>query len=110
MRLPTLRGRLHGPLPLGVIAAVLLVGAGLLFAAIVIRRRFSSTAGTIAANVVLLLAALWNGGIVFAFMSPHNRHVFHLATHHASVVVNAAIGVVWLVACLFAIAKWWRAA
>src|SRR5205823_11844750 len=64
------------PLPIGLIAAVLFIGAALLFGAIAVRRQ-SITLGAI----VLLFAALWNAGIVFAFMSPHNRHVFHLATH-----------------------------
>ena len=95
--------RPHWPLPIGLVAAVLLIGAALIFAAIAIRRK-----SAIAGDIVLLLAAIWNAGIVFAFMSPHNRHVFHLATHRESVIVNAVIGIVWLVACVFCIAKWYR--
>lgn len=97
-------GRVPWPPPIALTAAVLLIGAALLFAAIVIRRKFGAAIGTVA----LLLAALWNAGIVFVFMSPHNRHVFHLATHRESVIVNAAIGVVWLLLCVVAVAKWFR--
>src|SRR5205814_10107168 len=88
-----------------VFAAVSSTGAACLVVAIAVRRQ-SRTLGAI----VLLFAALWNAGIVFAFMSPHTRHVFHLATHQKSVVVNAAIGVVWLVACVFSVLKWFRSA
>ena len=94
--------RPHWPLPPGLISAVLLIGAVLIFAAIAIRRKSS-----IAGDIVLLLAAVWNAGIVFAFMSPHNRHVFQLATHRESVIVNAAIGVLWLLACVFCLMKWY---
>ena len=95
--------RLHWPLPISLIGGVLLIGAALIFAAIAVRRK-----SAIAGDIVLLLAAIWNAGIVFAFMSPHNRHVFHLTTHRESVIVNGAIGIVWLVACVFCIVKWYR--
>jgi hypothetical protein len=85
------------------IAAVLLIGGVLLIAAIALRRKYGSR---IVATLILLLAALWNGAIVFAFMSPHNRHVFHLATHRTSVMVNATIGVVWLSLCVLGVIKW----
>ena len=57
---------------------------------------------------MLLFAVLWNGAIVFAFMSPYNRHVIHLGTHRSSVLVNALIGVVWLVAGAFCTVRWYR--
>jgi hypothetical protein len=82
---------------------MLFIGAALIFAAIAVRRK-----SAIAGDVVLLLAAVWNAGIVFAFMSPHNRHVFHLSTHRESVIVNAAIGVLWLLACVVCLLKWYR--
>ena len=100
--LPLFR-RPHWPLPTGLIAAVLLVGAAFLLAAIAVRRK-SPFGGAI----VFVFALMWNAGIVFAFMSPHNRHVIHLATHHASVVVNAAIGVLWLLGCVFCVVRWAR--
>src|SRR5437867_10084833 len=103
-----LRGRIHWPPPILAVAGVLLVGAALLFAAIAMRRKSRSTIGASAAALVLVLAALWNGAIVFLFMSPHNRHVFHLATHRASVIVNAAVGIVWLAMCVFCAVKWYR--
>jgi hypothetical protein len=87
---------------------VLLIGGALLLAAIAMRRKYGSATGASAAIFVLLLAALWNGGIVFAFMSPHNRHVFHLATHRASVIVNAAVGILWLLLSVFCAVKWFR--
>ncbi len=99
-----LRGRVHWPLPIGLIAAVLVVGAALLYAAIAIRRK-----SAIGGAVVLVPAIVWNAGIVVAFMSPHNRHVFHLATHHQSVIVNAVVGALWLLACVFCLIKWYRA-
>jgi len=105
-----LYGRIHWPPPILAVAVVLLIGAGLLFAAIAMRRKSRSTIGATAAALVLLLAAFWNGAIVFVFMSPHNRHVFHLATHRASVLANAAIGIVWLSACVFCAVKWYRRA
>jgi hypothetical protein len=95
--------RPHWPLPIGLISAVLFIGAALIFAAIAVRRK-----SAIAGDIVLLLAAVWNAGIVFAFMSPHNRHVFHLATHRESVNVNAVIGVFWLIACVVCLMKWYR--
>lgn len=77
-------------------------------AAIAMRRKYGSNAAAIAAALLLLLAALWNGAIVFAFMSPHNRHVFHLATHRASVIFNATVGIVWLLLCLLSVSKWFH--
>ena len=103
-----LRGRVHWPPPILAVAAVLLVGGALLFAAIAMRRKLRSKIGATAATFMLLLAALWSGAIVFLFMSPHNRHVFHLATHRASVIVNAAVGIVWLAMCAFCVVKWYR--
>jgi len=103
-----LRGHIHWPPPVLAVAAVLLIGAALLFTAIAMRRKSRSTIGASAAALVLVLAALWNGAIVFLFMSPHNRHVFHLATHRASVIVNAAVGIVWLAMCVFCAVKWYR--
>lgn len=91
-----------------VIAAVLLIGATLMTVSIAMRRTSTSSKGSIAAVLLLLMAAVWNGAIVFAFSSPHNRHVFHLATHRSSVIVNAAIGVIWFSLCVFAAIRWFR--
>jgi hypothetical protein len=90
------------------IAAMLLIGGALLTAAIATRRTYGSANGATAADLLLLMAAVWNAAIVFAFLSPHNRHVFHLATHRASVFINAAVGVVWLSLCVFSVVKWFR--
>ena len=90
------------------IAAVLLIGATLMTVSIATRRTSNSSKGSIAAALLLLIAAVWNGAIVFAFSSPHNRHVFHLATHRSSVIVNAAIGVIWFSLCVFAALRWYR--
>ena len=84
---------------------VLTIGAALLIVAIVMRR---SRMPPVLAHLMLFLAGLWNAAIVFVFMSPHNRHVFHMATHRSSVVVNAAIGLMWLAACVFCAWKWYR--
>jgi len=92
------------------IVVVLLIGGALLLAAIAIRRKRGSATGATAATLVLLLAALWNGAIVLAFMSPHNRHVIHLATHRASLFANAAVGIVWLTLCVFCAVKWFHRA
>ena len=100
--------RIHWPPSPAVIAVVLITGCTLLIVSILLRRRAASSAGRFAAAVLLVLAAVWNGAIVFAFMSPHNRHVLHLATHRESVVVNAAIGVVWFGAAAFAVVKWFH--
>ena len=86
------------------IATVLLIGAALVLCAIALRRRDKWSLS----NITLALAALWNAAIVFAFMSPRNRHVFHLATHRSSVIVNAAIGLTWLALCLWWLRKWHR--
>jgi ABC-type Na+ efflux pump permease subunit len=80
-----------------VVGAVLLIGVALLVSAIALRRKYGSR---IVATLMLVVAALWNGAIVFAFMSPHNRHVFHLSTHRSSVVVNAIVGIAWLSVCV----------
>ena len=88
--------------------AVLLIGGTLLIVSMAMRRTSTSSKGSIAANLLLLMAAVWNGAIVFAFTSPHTRHVFHLATHRSSVIVNAAIGVVWLSLFVFGVVKWFR--
>ena len=74
------------------IATVLIIGVALLIIAI----RSRST-------LALLIASVWNAGIVFSFMSPHNFHVFHLRTHRMSVIVNAAIGIAWLIACVISV-------
>jgi len=103
-----LPGHLRWPPSMLLIAAVLLVGGFLLTAAIAMRRTNGSSKGASAADLLLLMAAVWNGGIVFVFMSPHNRHVFHLATHRTSVFINAAVGVVWLSLCVFSVVKWFR--
>ena len=91
-----------------VISTVLAIGVILLMIAIAIRRTSISTIGVVAATSILAAAALWNAGIIFAFMSPRNRHVFHLSTHRSSVIVNAAIGIVWLSLCVVSVAKWFR--
>jgi hypothetical protein len=96
----------HWPPPIGAIVLLLLIGAALLIMAIVIRRKSSSS---LPALVVLMFAVLWNAAIVFLFMSPHNRHVFHLSTHRISVVVNALIGIVWCSLCVFTVLRWFRA-
>jgi hypothetical protein len=88
-----------------VVAAALLIGVALLVSAIALRRKYGSRIG---AALMLLLAALWNGAIVFAFMSPHNRHVFHLSTHRTSVLVNAIVGIAWLSLCVLSVIKWFR--
>ena len=92
--------RFHGliqwPPSMFLVATVLVIGIILLIGAIAVRRKAGSP---FFANALLLAAALWNGAIVFAFLSPHNRHVFHLATHQSSVVVNAMVGVAWLSLC-----------
>ena len=103
-----LRGRIHWPPPILAVAVVLLIGGALLLAAIALRRRYGSATGATAATLMLVLAALWNGAIVFAFMSPHNRHVIHLTTHRASVLGNAAVGIVWLTLCVFCAVKWFH--
>ena len=103
-----LRGYIHWPPPILLVAAVLLIGGALLIAAIAIRRKYGSDTAAIAATVLLLLAAIWNGAIVFAFMSPHNRHVFHLATHRASVFFNATVGSLWLTLCVASAIKWFH--
>lgn len=90
-------GGLHWPLPPLAIASVLLLGVALLVAAIVVRRKS-----------VLCVALVWNTAIVIAFMSPFNRHVFHLATHRTSVVVNALAGVAWLSLSTFAVIHWFH--
>ena len=87
------------------IAGVLFIGIALLAGAIALRRQ----SAVIAATIALLLAAIWNAAIVFAFMSPRNRHVFHLSTHRDSVVFNAIVGIAWLVLCVLAVTKMWRA-
>lgn len=102
---PTIPWHGHWPPPPFAIAAVLVAGGALLFAAIVIQRKSLSTT---VATIALLIAALWNGAIVFAFMSPHNRHVFHLATHRGSVILNAALGIVWLFLCACSVHAWFR--
>ena len=84
------------------VGAVLFAGAALLVAAIVSRRKFGSRFAT---HLLLLVAAVWNGAIVFTFMSPHNRHVFHLATHRTSVVVNAIAGIAWLSLCVVSVSR-----
>lgn len=93
---------------MSLIAAVLLMGGALLIVSIVVSRTYESSKRSFAAGLLLLMAAVWNGGIVFAFMSPRNRHVFHLSTHRTSVVVNAAIGMLWLSLCVFSVFKWFR--
>jgi len=94
---------LHWPPSILAVAVVLLIGGVLLIAAIAMRRKYATVA-----TLVLLFAALWNGALVFAFMSPHNRHVFHLSTHRESVFVNAAVGIVWFSPCVFCVAKWFH--
>lgn len=107
MRL-SLPGHFHWPPSMFLMTAVLLTGATLLILSIAMRRTAVSSKGSIAAELLLLIAAVWNAGIVFAFTSPRNRHVFHLATHRSSVVVNAAIGTLWLSLCVFSVVKWFR--
>jgi drug/metabolite transporter (DMT)-like permease len=103
-----LRGHIHWPPSMFLVAAVLLIGGALLIAAIAIRRKYRSDTAAIPAILLLLLAAIWNGAIFFAFMSPHNRHVFHLATHRASVFFNAIVGSVWLSLCVASAIKWFH--
>ena len=91
---------LHWPPSILAVAVVLLIGGVLLIAAIAMRRKYATVA-----TLVLLFAALWNGALVFAFMSPHNRHVFHLATHRSSVVVNAIVGIAWLSLCVVSVSR-----
>ena len=99
---------IHWPPSILAVAVVFLIGGALVVAAIAMRRKYRSKAGAIVATLFLLLAALWNGAIVLAFMSPHNRHVFHLATHRTSVFVNAVVGIVWLSLCVFCVVKWFH--
>jgi hypothetical protein len=106
--LMSLRSRIDWPPSILAILVVLLIGGALLLTAIAIRRKYGSAAGATAATLVLLLAVLWNGAIVLAFMSPHNRHVMHLATHRASLFANAAVGIVWLSLCVFCAVKWFH--
>jgi ABC-type Na+ efflux pump permease subunit len=106
----SLHSRIHWPPSILAVAVVFLIGGTLLLAAIAIRRKYRSATGATAATLVLLLAVLWNGAIVLAFMSPHNRHVIHLATHRASVFTNAAVGIVWLSLCVFCAVKWFHRA
>lgn len=102
----SLPGHVHWPPPILLIAAVLLIGAVLLTLSIAMRRTSGSPNISIAASLLLLMAAIWNGAIVFAFMSPRNRHVFHLATHRTSVFVNAAVGAIWFSLCVLCVIKW----
>jgi hypothetical protein len=90
-----LRGYVHWPTPLEFLV-ILLIGGALLLAAIAIRRKYASRTATTVSILVLVLAGLWNGTIFLAFLSPHNRHVMHLATHRASVIANAVVGFIWL--------------
>jgi hypothetical protein len=96
----------HIPWPPSVftVTLVLAIGAVLLLSAIAVRRSGRS----LLASAILSVAALWNAAIVVAFMSPRNRHVFHLATHRSSVIVNAAIGIAWLAVCVLCTLKWYR--
>ena len=96
------RGLVQWPPSMLLVATVLFIGIALLISAIAARRKLASR---IVANVLLLAAVLWNGAIVFAFMSPHNRHVFHLATHRSSVVVNAIVGIAWLSLCVVSVSR-----
>lgn len=98
----------HWPPSMFLIATVLLIGGALLTTSIAVRRTSGSPISATAAGVLLLMAAVWNGAIVFAFTSPHNRHVFHLATHRTSVLVNMAIGAGWLSLCVFSVVKWFH--
>ena len=100
--------RIEWPLPVPAVAGILLVGAALLLGAILMRRKQAFPGANALANLTLFVAALWNAAIVFAFMSPYNRHVFHLGTHRSSVIVNAVIGIAWLATAVFSALRWYK--
>lgn len=90
------------------ILTVFFIGAALLAASIAIRRMSRVSHTSAAAYALLVAATAWNAVIVFAFLSPHNRHVLHLATHRTSVLANGAIGIVWFSLCVVSAVKWFR--
>jgi len=90
-------------------ALVLLFGVGavLVILALVARRNLKSRMGLALIAIVVASAAFWNLLLVLFFVYPHNHHVIYLASHRASLIANAVVGVIWFTAIIIAFSRWW---